>query len=298
MNPPTQRITSNPTEADTCRQYVVPKLQAAGWDSEPHSIAEQRTFTNGRDRRRRDEGETIRAQEIRLPAPLHARFHDCVVEAKAEHKLPADGLQTGQGLRSDSWSQVRLLDQRQRHRGVRFHDWQRSRASAVPTPAELWGRLSAHNGLNEEQTKRLLTPYNTFGTAHATLLPGDRNQSSRPVDPAKASPGTFSHSPQEPEKRPSRFQICWKLWSSGWNRTGGFGKPRILFLADRNILVDKPKEEDFAPFGDARMKIEGGVANKSRQMYFAIYQSLAKDEAATGPVSGVRPRLLRPHHRG
>lgn len=36
------------TEADTCRKFVVPKLQAAGWDSEPHSIAEQRTITDGR----------------------------------------------------------------------------------------------------------------------------------------------------------------------------------------------------------------------------------------------------------
>jgi type I restriction enzyme R subunit len=37
-----------PTEADTCRKYVVPKLQAAGWDDDPHSIAEQRFFTDGR----------------------------------------------------------------------------------------------------------------------------------------------------------------------------------------------------------------------------------------------------------
>src|ERR1017187_4564860 len=36
------------TEADTCRKFVVPKLQAAGWDSDPHSIAEQRSFTDGR----------------------------------------------------------------------------------------------------------------------------------------------------------------------------------------------------------------------------------------------------------
>src|SRR5689334_22187863 len=35
-------------EADTCRQFVVPKLQAAGWENEPHSIAEQRCFTDGR----------------------------------------------------------------------------------------------------------------------------------------------------------------------------------------------------------------------------------------------------------
>ena len=35
------------TEADTCRKFVVPKLQAAGWDNDPHSIAEQRTITDG-----------------------------------------------------------------------------------------------------------------------------------------------------------------------------------------------------------------------------------------------------------
>ena len=36
------------TEADTCRKFVVPLLQAAGWDNDPHSIAEQRCFTAGR----------------------------------------------------------------------------------------------------------------------------------------------------------------------------------------------------------------------------------------------------------
>ena len=36
------------TEADTCRKLVVPKLLAVGWDTDPHSIAEQRTITDGR----------------------------------------------------------------------------------------------------------------------------------------------------------------------------------------------------------------------------------------------------------
>jgi hypothetical protein len=39
-----------PSEADTCRRYVVPLLQSAGWEDEPHSIAEQRTITDGRER--------------------------------------------------------------------------------------------------------------------------------------------------------------------------------------------------------------------------------------------------------
>ncbi len=78
------------------------------------------------------------------------------------------------------------------------------------------------------------------------------------------------------------FQICWKLWSSRWNHTSEFRRPRILYLADRNILVDDPKAKEFAPFGDARWKIEGGVANKGREMYFATYQSIARDERRPG----------------
>jgi len=35
-------------EADTCREFVVPKLHAVGWDAEPHRISEQVTFTDGR----------------------------------------------------------------------------------------------------------------------------------------------------------------------------------------------------------------------------------------------------------
>jgi type I restriction enzyme R subunit len=78
------------------------------------------------------------------------------------------------------------------------------------------------------------------------------------------------------------FQICWKLWSARWNRTGEYRRPRILYLADRNILVDPPKDGIFAAFGDARYKIEGGEVVKSREMYFAIYQALAEDERRLG----------------
>lgn len=59
------------------------------------------------------------------------------------------------------------------------------------------------------------------------------------------------------------FHIRWKLWSSRWNRNAGQTgsdqcKPRILYLADRNVLVDDPKDKTFAPFGDARWRIENG----------------------------------------
>ncbi|HEY8293253.1 MAG TPA: DEAD/DEAH box helicase family protein, partial [Thermomicrobiales bacterium] len=85
------------------------------------------------------------------------------------------------------------------------------------------------------------------------------------------------------------FQICWKLWTAEWNRTGRVGTPKILFLADRRVLVDDPKDKDFAPFEDARFKITGGVTSKSRDMYFALYQSLAEDEGQTGLFRDYKP---------
>jgi len=62
------------------------------------------------------------------------------------------------------------------------------------------------------------------------------------------------------------FQICWKLWSSLWNRTGEHRRPKILYLADRNIRINDPKDKTFAPFGDARWKIENGQISKGREM--------------------------------
>ena len=85
------------------------------------------------------------------------------------------------------------------------------------------------------------------------------------------------------------FQICWKLWSARWNRTGEYRRPRILYLADRNILVDQPKDGIFAAFGDARYKIEAGEVVKSREMYFAIYQALAEDERRLGLFKSFPP---------
>ena len=80
-------------EADTCRKYVVPKLQAAGWENDPHSLTEQKSFTDGRivvfgNRARRQ------AQKRADYLLRYTRdFPIAVVEAKAAYKSPSDGLQ-------------------------------------------------------------------------------------------------------------------------------------------------------------------------------------------------------------
>ena len=67
------------------------------------------------------------------------------------------------------------------------------------------------------------------------------------------------------------FQIIWRLWKAG-------AKKRILFLADRNILVDQTKTNDFKPFGKAMTKITNRTVDKSFEIYLALYQAVTGTE--------------------
>ena len=133
-----------------------------------------------------------------------------------------------------------------------------------------------------ERVDHLIAPYNTVGGKTAALLPADRHQPHGRSPSLRGKKRLLLTMATGTGKTVVAFQICWKLWSSRWNRTGEHRKPRILFLADRNILIDDPKDKTFAPFGDARHKIESGEVIKSREMYFAIYQALAEDERRAG----------------
>ncbi len=65
------------TEADTCRKYVLPKLTEVGWDNDPHSFTEQKTFTDGRIV---VIGQKVKRQKTKtswLSPSLHPRLHDC-----------------------------------------------------------------------------------------------------------------------------------------------------------------------------------------------------------------------------
>jgi type I restriction enzyme R subunit len=82
-----------PTEADTCRLLVVPKLQAAGWDDEPHFIAEQRTITDGRIIPVGQEFTRKPPKRVDYLLRYTRDFPLAVVEAKAAYRSAADGVQ-------------------------------------------------------------------------------------------------------------------------------------------------------------------------------------------------------------
>ena len=67
------------------------------------------------------------------------------------------------------------------------------------------------------------------------------------------------------------FQIIWRLWKAK-------AKKRILFLADRNILVDQTMLQDFAPFGESMHKISNREAKKNYEIYLCLYQAVTGEE--------------------
>ncbi|MBN1220856.1 MAG: DEAD/DEAH box helicase family protein, partial [Anaerolineae bacterium] len=142
-----------------------------------------------------------------------------------------------------------------------------------PTPDELWHRLNGNLKLDDEATETLLTPYDltsgktpryyqeiAINRAVEGMVQGKKRLL---ITMATGTGKTFV-----------AFQICRKLWVSRWNLEGAYRRPKILYLADRNILVDDPKDKTFEIFGDARHKIESSGLSKGRDIYFATYQTM------------------------
>lgn len=270
-----------PNEADTCRWYVVPRLQAAGWDNDPYRINEQVTFTDGRivvvgRRGRRRTGK--RADYILRYRP---DFPIAVVEAKPSYATPGEGLQ-----QAKDYAEILGLNfaYSTNGHGIIEFDYTTGverEVTAFPTPEELWKRLTREQSLTPESTEHVLSPaYHLSGKSPRYYQEIAINRTVQAV--AQGNPRILLTMATGTGKTVVAFQICWKLWNSRWNRTGDHRRPRILYLADRNILIDDPMAKIFAPFGDARWKIAGGRAVQSREMYFAIYQSIARDANRPG----------------
>jgi len=262
------------TEADTCRELVTPKLVESGWSVSPHAIGEQRTFTNGRIIVAG--GKVRRGKQRRADYLLYYRrdIPLAIVEAK-ELGLPAEtGVQQAREYAEMLGLKFAYATNGSRIIEIDYLTGTERPVERYATPAELWQRLNAGTAIPEQAVSHLLEPFNLVSgkipryyqqiainrVIEAILLGQKRIL-------ATLATGTG--------KTCVAFQTCWKLWNSRWNRTGEHRRPKILFLADRNILVDDPMAKMFAPFGDARHKISGGDVSQSRDMYFGIYQSLS-----------------------
>lgn len=274
------------TEADTCRKYILPKLYDAGWSDD--QISEQKTFTDGRIVV--SGNKCFRKKPKRADYLLRYKrdFMIAVVEAKASYKNPGGGLQ--QAKEYAGMLGLKFAYSTNGH-GIVEHDYLTGKdrdLEIFPSPEELWNRIRQAEGIADNIiANRIISPcYHLSGKTPRYYQEIAINRTIQAVLNGKKR--ILLNMATGTGKTVVVFQIIWKLWNTRWTRTGEDRKPKILYLADRNILIDDPKDKIFAPFGDARWKIEGD-AIKSREIYFAIYQAIAKDER--------RPGLYREYSR-
>jgi len=260
-------------EADTCRKYVLPRLYKSGWTDD--QINEQLYFTDGRI-------VTLGKGHYRKPGKkvdyllrLKPHFPLAVVEAKADYKKPADGLQ--QAMDYAETLGLKFAYSTNGH-GIIEHDYTTGRQANLdtfPSPDELWRRLRARDGITaDKDADDILFPFHQEigGKSPRYYQEIAINRAVQAV--IKGQPRILITMATGTGKTFVAFQIIWKLWKTR-------RKTRILYLADRNVLVDQAKDRTFSPCGDALCKIQGKVV-KSREIYFAIYQAIVDDERRPG----------------
>ncbi|MFN9764857.1 MAG: EcoAI/FtnUII family type I restriction enzme subunit R [Pseudomonadota bacterium] len=262
------------TEADTCREFVTPKLVAAGWGTSESVIGEQHSFTNGRIIVAG--GKVRRGKQRRADYLLYYRrdMPLAVVEAK-EVGLPVEtGVQQTREYAEMLGLKFAYATNGHRIIEIDYVAGTEREVDRYASPQELWQRLTQSTPISEPAKAHLLEPFNLVSGKVPRYY--QRIAIQRVIEAILlGQPRILATLATGTGKTYVAFQVCWKLWNSRWNRTGEYRRPKILFLADRNILVDDPMAKMFAPFGDARHKIAGGDVSQSRDMYFGIYQALS-----------------------
>jgi len=279
MTEPVIHIYENDSEADTCRKDILPKLYASDWTDE--LILEQRTFTDGKIIVIGRKARRKKAKRFDYLLRYSQNFPIAIVEAKKKYKLAADGMQ-----QAKDYAQILSLKFAYSTNGTEILEFDfitglETKISKYPTPTELWNRLNQVEPVKPEIQEIFLKPFlpipNKPERYYQTIA---INRAVKAVLEGKKralltlATGTG--------KTTIAFQIIYKLWNNRWNNKGEHRRPKILFLADRSILVSDPHAKDFAVFGDARCLVPEEGLPSSREVYFSTYQSLAEDSNRTG----------------
>lgn len=262
------------SETDIITKFIMPSVQSAGWDlmkqiRQEVKLRDGKVIVRGPIAMRT----TVKSADIVLYHKPNMPL--AVIEAKANKHEIGKGMQ--QGL-----DYARLLEVpfifASNGDGFIFHDKTnpaqletRIELSDFPTPSQLWQKYCAYRGFKEAQLPLITQDYHDDGSGKAPRYYQLQaiNKTIEAVSQGKnrmllvMATGTG--------KTYTAFQIIWRLWKSRQ-------KKRILFLADRNILVDQTRINDFQPFGQAMTKVKGRTVDPAYEIHLALYQALTGPE--------------------
>lgn len=264
------------SEQDIRTKFITPAIQKAGWDI-ISQVREEISFTNGKVIVR---GKIIsRGKGKRADYVLYYKNNIpiAVIEAKDNNHSVGAGIQ-----QAIEYAQILDIPFAFSSNGdaFLFHDKtnntqtkeQEISLDNFPTPQQLWDRYKKHKQIQETETEKIYTqPYyqNIQGKEPRYYQQIAINRTVEAV--AKGKDRILLVMATGTGKTYTAFQIIWRLWKAK-------KKKRILFLADRNFIVDQTKSQDFAPFGDKMTKVTNRKVDKSYEIYLSLYQGLTGSE--------------------
>ena len=262
------------SERDICTKLILPALLDAGWDK-MLQIREEVYFTKGRIIVRGKlvtRGKAKRADYILYYKP---NIPIAVIEAKDNTHNVGDGIQ--QALDYAETLNIPFVFASNGD-GFVFHD--RTGASDLrevtlaldgfPPPGELWTRYRRWKGLDTEAERITLQDYYDDGSEKAPRYYQVNAVNAAIEAIAKGQDRVLLVMATGTGKTYTAFQIIWRLWKAGH-------KKRILFLADRNILIDQTMVNDFRPFGGAMAKLSTNAKTIERADGTKVELPLALD---------------------
>lgn len=261
----------NLSEEDIKMRYITPAIQNAGWDNK--QIRLEYAFTAGRIILRGNV--TARGKKKRADYVLSYKnnFPLAIVEAKDNNNPVGAGLQQAidyakaldvpyvYASNGDGFVEQNLITGEVKELGL----------DEFPSPEALYKRYRVDKGIDEAEEKVILEPYYYIPNYKSPRY-YQRVAINRTVDAvAKGQDRVLVVSATGTGKTFMTFQIIYRLWKSGL-------KKKILFLADRNVLVDQTISGDFKPFGGKMTKVQRRNLDSSYEIYLALYQQLAGDD--------------------
>jgi type I restriction enzyme R subunit len=263
------------SERDICTKYITPAITQAGWDIH-RQIREEVSFTAGRVIVRgklHTRGQKKRADYVLYYKP---NIPIALIEAKDNTCSVGAGMQQALG-----YAEALDIPFIYSSNGNAFmeHDRTVTRGAIerelsleqFPSPSDLWLRYCTWKNITAEREPVVTQDYHIelswktpryyqINAINRTVEAISRGQNRILLVMATGTGKTYT-----------AFQIIWRLWKSRQ-------KKRILYLADRNILIDQTMTNDFKPFGSVMTKIRHRKVDKSYEIYLALYQGISGTE--------------------
>lgn len=267
------------SETDIRTKYITPSIQDAGWNIQ-RQVREEVHFTDGRIIVK---GETVkRAKGKKADYILYYKpnLPIAIVEAKDNNHSIGDGMQ--QAL---AYAEILDIPFVYSSNGDGFLEHDRTTSEGTierelslqqfPTPEELYQRYKIWKGLTTEEEAVVTQDYYYSPTSKTPRYYQEIAINRTIEAAAKGRDRLLLVMATGTGKTYTAFQIMWRLWQSK-------KKKRILFVADRNILVDDPMRRDFSPFGEKMTKITRSKFNIQKfsayEIFIGLYQSITGTE--------------------